>query len=74
MFYLVCHSLQERTALIKRLKEIDIVAVFHYLCTVANSTKISMMAVHYSNVTVLSAAWYDSLMYYDMNEKCGAYL
>ena len=31
MFYLVCNSLQERTALIKKLKEKDILAVFHYL-------------------------------------------
>ena len=31
MFYLVCNSLKERTALIKRLKEHDIQAVFHYL-------------------------------------------
>ena len=31
MFYLVCNSLLERTALIKKLKENDILAVFHYL-------------------------------------------
>ncbi len=31
MFYLVCRSLEERTALIKYLKEHDIQAVFHYL-------------------------------------------
>lgn len=31
MFYLVCNSLLERTELIKRLKENDILAVFHYL-------------------------------------------
>lgn len=31
MFYLVCKSLDERTALIKRLKDNDILAVFHYL-------------------------------------------
>lgn len=31
MFYLVCNSLEERTALIHRLKENDILAVFHYL-------------------------------------------
>lgn len=31
MFYLVCPSLEERTELIKRLKENDIQAVFHYL-------------------------------------------
>ena len=31
MFYLVCHSLAERTALIKKLKENDVLAVFHYL-------------------------------------------
>ena len=31
MFYLVCNSLEERTALIKRLKENDVLAVFHYL-------------------------------------------
>jgi len=31
MFYLVCNSLEERTALIKTLKEHDVLAVFHYL-------------------------------------------
>ena len=31
MFYLVCNSLEERTALIKKLKEHDAMAVFHYL-------------------------------------------
>ena len=31
MFYLVCKSIEERSALIKRLKENDIQAVFHYL-------------------------------------------
>ncbi|MFV0390388.1 MAG: dTDP-4-amino-4,6-dideoxygalactose transaminase [Paludibacteraceae bacterium] len=31
MFYLVCNSLEERTALIKHLKENDILSVFHYL-------------------------------------------
>lgn len=31
MFYLVCKSLEDRTALIKRLKENEILAVFHYL-------------------------------------------
>ncbi len=31
MFYLVCNSMEERTALINRLKANDILAVFHYL-------------------------------------------
>lgn len=31
MFYMVCKSLEERTALIKMLKENDVLAVFHYL-------------------------------------------
>jgi len=31
MFYLVCNSLQERTALINKLKDNGILAVFHYL-------------------------------------------
>ena len=31
MFYLVCNSLEERTALINKLKDNDIMAVFHYL-------------------------------------------
>ncbi len=31
MFYLVCNSLEERTALIQELKNNDILAVFHYL-------------------------------------------
>ena len=31
MYYLVCQSLEQRTELIKRLKENEILAVFHYL-------------------------------------------
>ena len=31
MFYLICRNLEERTALIKYLKDNDILAVFHYL-------------------------------------------
>ena len=31
MFYLVCNSLEERTKLIKKLRDKDILAVFHYL-------------------------------------------
>lgn len=31
MFYLVCNSIEERTSLIRKLKENDIQAVFHYL-------------------------------------------
>jgi dTDP-4-amino-4,6-dideoxygalactose transaminase len=31
MFYLVCNNLEGRTALIKKLKDNDILAVFHYL-------------------------------------------
>ena len=31
MFYMVCRSLKERTALISHLKENDVLAVFHYL-------------------------------------------
>ena len=31
MFYLVCNNLQERTELIKKLKDNEILAVFHYL-------------------------------------------
>lgn len=31
MFYLVCHSLEERSALIAKLKENGVLAVFHYL-------------------------------------------
>ena len=31
MFYLVCKNLEERTQLLKKLKENDILAVFHYL-------------------------------------------
>lgn len=37
MFYLVCHNLKERTALIDRLKEHDVMAVFHYLSLHASS-------------------------------------
>lgn len=31
LFYLVCHSLEERTKLIRHLKQNDVMAVFHYL-------------------------------------------
>ena len=31
MFYLVCNNLDERTVLIKKLKENGVLAVFHYL-------------------------------------------
>jgi dTDP-4-amino-4,6-dideoxygalactose transaminase len=31
MFYLVCNSLEERSALIKHLKDNGVLAVFHYL-------------------------------------------
>ena len=31
MFYLICNNLEQRTELIKKLKENDILAVFHYL-------------------------------------------
>lgn len=31
MFYLICKTLEERTELIKKLKENDVLAVFHYL-------------------------------------------
>lgn len=31
MFYMICNSLEDRTALIKKLKDNDILAVFHYL-------------------------------------------
>lgn len=31
MFFLVCHNLEKRTEIIKRLKDNDILAVFHYL-------------------------------------------
>lgn len=31
MFYLVCNNLEERTALIKKLKDNGVQAVFHYL-------------------------------------------
>lgn len=31
MFYIICRSLEERTALIKHLKDNDILSVFHYL-------------------------------------------
>ena len=32
LFYLICNSLEERTALIDFLKKEDIMAVFHYIC------------------------------------------
>lgn len=49
MFYIVCRSLEERSALIKYLKEHDVLAVFHYL----SLHKSDYYLKHYSNIPEL---------------------
>lgn len=46
MFYIVCRSLEERTALIKHLKEHDILSVFHYL----SLHKSDFYTTHYTDI------------------------
>lgn len=70
MFYLVCNSLEERTALIKRLKDNDILAVFHYLSlhkspyyADKHDGRELLMADRYSDCLVRLP------MYYDINDS-----
>lgn len=49
MFYIVCRSLEERSALIKYLKEHDVLAVFHYL----SLHKSDYYLKHYSDIPEL---------------------
>lgn len=51
MFYLVCRSLEERTGLIKFLKEHDVLSVFHYLSLHLSDYYIS----HYTDIPNLPA-------------------
>ncbi len=51
MFYLVCRSLEERTALIRYLKKNDVLAVFHYLSLHLSD----YYKAHYVNIPQLSS-------------------
>lgn len=70
MFYLVCKSLDERSALIKRLKENDILAVFHYM----SLHKSHFFTTNFENKELqISANLSDCLlrlpMYYELSNK-----
>lgn len=78
MFYLVCNSLTERTELIGKLKENDILAVFHYLSLHSSEY---YKDKHDGRALPECDRYADCLvrlpMYYDLNEKeveiiCGA--
>ena len=49
MFYIVCRSLDERSALIRYLKEHDVLSVFHYL----SLHKSDYYRTHYSEIPEL---------------------
>lgn len=71
MFYLICRSLEERTGLIKYLKEHDVLSVFHYLSLHLSDYYTS----HYSDIPNLSACdrFADCLvrlpMYYELSTE-----
>lgn len=71
MFYLVCRSLDERTALIKYLKENGVMAVFHYLSLHLSD----YYKAHYTEIPTLSQCdrFADCLvrlpMYYELKEE-----
>ena len=69
-FYLVCNTLEERTGLIKRLKEHDILAVFHYLSLHSSEY---YKDKHDGRQLPECDRYADCLvrlpMYYDLNEK-----
>lgn len=70
MFYLVCRSLEERTALIKYLKENGVLSVFHYLSLhlsdyyTANNTEIPNLPEcdHYADCLVRLPMYYELSM------------
>ena len=70
MFYLVCRSLEERTALIKHLKENSVLSVFHYLSLhlsdyyTANNTDIPNLPEcdHYADCLVRLPMYYELSM------------
>lgn len=66
MFYLVCNSLEERTELISRLKQDDILAVFHYLSlhkspfyAEKHDERILLQADRYTDCLVRLPLYYD---------------
>lgn len=76
MFYLVCNSLDERTGLIKYLKDSGIFSVFHYLSLHLSNYYTS----HYKNIPVLTQCdkYADCLvrlpMYYELRNEEVAYV
>ncbi len=70
IFYIICKSTQERVALINKLKEDGILAVFHYI-----SLHSSPFYKHVNNKVVLrNADWYTSCLlrlplFYDLKSK-----
>lgn len=75
MFYLVCNSLKERTALINKLKDNDILAVFHYL-SLHNSPYYKDK--HDGRILPNCDKFADCLvrlpMYYDLDESSVSYI
>lgn len=75
MFYLVCNSLEERTALIKHLKDNGILAVFHYLSLHSSPY---YMDKHDGRALPKCDRYADCLvrlpMYYDLNDEYIAYI
>lgn len=71
MFYIVCHSLSERTGLIKHLKDNGILVVFHYLSLHLSDYYTS----HYKNIPILPQCdrYADCLvrlpMYYELKDE-----
>ena len=67
MFYLVCNGIEQRTALINKLKEQDILSVFHYL----SLHKSPYYSAKYSGVDLVNADRYSDCllrlpMYYEL--------
>lgn len=71
MFYLVCRSLDERTALISYLKEHDVLAVFHYLSLHKSDyyTKHNSDVVELPNCDKFADCLVRLPMYYDLQDE-----
>ncbi|WP_415325246.1 dTDP-4-amino-4,6-dideoxygalactose transaminase [Chryseobacterium sp. MMS23-Vi53] len=70
MFYIVCKDLESRTQLIKKLKENDILAVFHYL----SLHKSEFYAQKHKNGELLNSDHFEDCLlrlplYYELNEE-----
>ncbi len=71
MFYLVCRSLDERTALINYLKQNDVVAVFHYLSLHKSEYYLSQggLDVDLPNSDIFSDQLIRLPLFYDMTDN-----